>query len=1179
MNSSRLLSVAAGICATLLLSFTQLAFAQQPVVTTVPGDANNPTIRHPMIIGRPITLKGAVDAASIAADWSWDPGDGSVAITGTVDATHWAVWIEHTYAGNVGDFFTATLTVNNGVDPVGVATFEMVARADTVPNRANAAIAESLWYMHRTQTRFDGDEIADTGLAGSVIPMGSWSYPTNGGTLTVSVQGGTLNAFEANGHRENGDASNPYAETVSRGMKYMFARLRSEPMSIQTLASLDANPRADDPDSNGNGIGIRTDSRFLGGINGSSDGPYQLGMIMDAIVASGTLGTITTTGPADVIGRQYSDIVQDMVDWYAWAQTDSVNHGSWVYTPYNNSAGSVDNSAAGWAATGVVAAEDIFGATVPAWLKIRNAIGLEFSDNESDVADTDGVHGYRSSNPLWGAYGTTGAAMVQMSMNGFAATTSAGPDERWVRSENLFRRHFDDAAVGNNFKNYYYGMFNFTKAMRTAKPASVTIIGNQVGAAEGGIGCGPSAACAQNGPQPLDWYNNPASGLAATVTSHQETTGANIGRFIPRIGNSHGTRQDKHAQPWATQILTRTLAQAGPIAVGSASPNPTGENFPVTLDHSRSFHQDPNRSLVLFEWDIDNDGTFDISTTEIQPDPPLGVPGGYDCNDAGSFPCSHTLNLRVTDDATPAVTTNDVVILDLTVPPHAPTANAGGPYLICVGDTLTLDGTASFDIDEGTREAGATEDDRITAYEWELNGESPFDYAEAVGDTAQWTFDTVGISPIGLRVADNSLLSYPSAATANLIDTDNTFVTVADCVTADLSVTASASGSDFIIPTQFTTTATISNGGPDDVTQVIVVANLSNLADLVSITPDMGSCAATGVVIEDQGQYECALGDLAAGATVNIVAIFDADTEGSADFEFAVDIDSGPLVDLDDPDPSNNVFMVTITLVDEVVVVIVGKGKGTGSVGALEILLLLAAAGMVLMRRRRNITGTTFTALISVGLLMMMTINNTAQAQDVGRKGFYMGVGLGKTDTSLSANEFGTELVNLGYSVSNVSIDEDSFGYKLFLGYMINQYVGAQLAWLDLGQLESQFTALVPPNQIDDLLRASTNLLPGRGKGVLADVVLQYPFSDRFAVYGTLGLFLTEPETTQRVQGGGTGSASRSERGDDFAASIGLSMSFGSMAIAKIGYERYDIDGVTTDFPMASVQFYFGGGN
>ena len=65
MKSSRLLSVAASFCAVLLtFTISNIAFADQPVVTAVPGDANNPTIRHSAISGRAVTLKGAVDAAS-----------------------------------------------------------------------------------------------------------------------------------------------------------------------------------------------------------------------------------------------------------------------------------------------------------------------------------------------------------------------------------------------------------------------------------------------------------------------------------------------------------------------------------------------------------------------------------------------------------------------------------------------------------------------------------------------------------------------------------------------------------------------------------------------------------------------------------------------------------------------------------------------------------------------------------------------------------------------------------------------------------------------------------------------------------------------------------------------------------------------------------------------------------
>jgi hypothetical protein len=266
---SRLFSVVATSCVAILtLSLSSTALADPPVVLTVPGDANNPTIRHPVIAGQSVTLKGALTEPvpdGETWDWSWDPQDGTAPYTGTVTSadTYWAIWVEHTYAGDAGDFKEALLTVTNAADESTTTAFDMIVRANTVPNRANAAINEALWYSHRNQVRILGDEVAVQNLETSTIPMGFWTYPDYTGDLTVSIQGATLNAFEANGHRENGDASNPYTETVSRGMKYLFARLGVEQLAVQTFGPLDENPRSDDPDTNGNGIGISLDSRTL----------------------------------------------------------------------------------------------------------------------------------------------------------------------------------------------------------------------------------------------------------------------------------------------------------------------------------------------------------------------------------------------------------------------------------------------------------------------------------------------------------------------------------------------------------------------------------------------------------------------------------------------------------------------------------------------------------------------------------------------------------------------------------------------------------------------------------------------------------------------------------------------------------------------------------------------------
>ena len=632
-------------------------------------------------------------------------------------------------------------------------------------------------------------------------------------------------------------------------------------------------------------------------------------------------------------------------------------------------------------------------------------------------------------------------------------------------------------------------------------------------------------------------------------------------------------------QPWATQILTRTLAQAGPIAVGSVAPNPAGENFPITLDHSRSFHQDPERSLVLFEWDIDNDGTYDLSSADSNPSPALAVAGGYDCVAAGSFPCTHTLGLRVTDDASPPVTATDVVILDLTVPPHAPSADAGGPYLVCVDEQLTLDGSGSFDVDEGNTGPEGTAPDTITFYEWELDGVSPFDYAESDSPddpTTTWTFDTVGIADVGLRVTDNSSNSYPTGSETDLTGTDNTFVVVANCIDADLSVSAVSSNNNPIIPATVSITVTVSNAGPDDVTNVELSGFLSNLVTVNSITPSQGSCAATGVQTETQDEYSCDIGDIAAGTSVDIVIEFFTDTEGSAAFEFSVYVDAGQLLQLADPNESNNTVTALVVMIDEIIIVVVGKGKGSGAFGPIEFLLFGALAMAIMAIRRRRTRATT---AVSVGLALLMMVavgNNTAVAAEQDQKGFYAGAAVGNATSDVSASSFADGLTAAGYNVSDVSLDDSATGFKIFAGFMFNEYVGVQGSYVDLGQLESEFTASVPPDQIDALLATGADLLPGRGRGWLADLVLQYPLSDRVSVYGTAGVFFSEPETTQTVVVGGTGSASQSDNDNDFAGSIGFIFSLSDRSSILVGYERYEIDDNTTDFPMVAFSYSFG---
>lgn len=108
----------------------------------------------------------------------------------------------------------------------------------------------------------------------------------------------------------------------------------------------------------------------------------------------------------------------------------------------------------------------------------------------------------------------------------------------------------------------------------------------------------------------------------------------------------------------------------------------------------------------------DSDGTYDYQTADPRdsaaqwtyPDPHPGV--------EGDPPAAITLRLRVTDDSLPPQTAASTFMLTVAEPPHAPYAEAGGPYICTVNEPCAVSGAGSYDIDPS---------DFITLYEWDLD--------------------------------------------------------------------------------------------------------------------------------------------------------------------------------------------------------------------------------------------------------------------------------------------------------------------------------------------------------------------------------------------------------------------------------------------------------------------------
>jgi len=350
-----------------------------------------------------------------------------------------------------------------------------------------------------------------------------------------------VQAFEVNGHLESGSASNPYTETVARSLKRLFSQLAAGAIPATKTLSYAAPPTCPvapctyNPDVNGNLLAIYPETTA-----NNNRQFYQGGQFIDAIVASGTPAAVTITGPANVIGRTYLDIVQDMVDGYNFCLYGASPGGSWYYSCN----GFADQSVSQWGAIGFVGAES-FGASVPNIVLDANKVWLASSQQ------ANGVFGYQSNSPLWGPYATTPSGMVQLAMDKVGRGTPS-----WDHSESFMRDNFDNSiagcggdpqcAAGLNPKSYTYGLFSFTKAMLLHNPGGVLTPITLLQSSSG------------SGKPPIDWYAAEVSsgatsdGVARTLVNRQNAAGY-------WTGHSYVSNHYPFETAWSIIMLRRTV--------------------------------------------------------------------------------------------------------------------------------------------------------------------------------------------------------------------------------------------------------------------------------------------------------------------------------------------------------------------------------------------------------------------------------------------------------------------------------------------------------------------------------------------------------------------------------------------------------------------------------------------
>ncbi|PWB68099.1 hypothetical protein C3F09_12335 [candidate division GN15 bacterium] len=634
LKTALMLVVAAGI---LLPTLSDVAVAQ-PRVNVMPG--NQPGQVYKIIWpGQQMIVWGNVNGGATPYAYQWDFGDGTAPVSGAVSNPKY-IAVNHTYATQGPKLAVLTVTDGNGDSEADTVEIEVAPRTSEV--EINAAIENGLRWLYLQQT---------TG--------GYWNE--NNGYPTAATATAVL-AFENQGHLPTNDINKDiYAEYVQAGLNYINTRLAA----VAVPAQAHGDPEEVVPgNADVNGIGLMPNS-------GRST--YEVGMVMMALVASRAPDRIATTGPANVIGRSYRDIVIDLVDFCAWSQTDANwGRGGWRYSP---NSGDADNSVSQWPTIGLEAAESDWGIEAPGFVKSEMLYWIAASQYSGGY--WDGAFPYTPGSFSYSGMATSGAGICELGYVGISKN-----DTRYVRALDFFARQWNTVG-GNNF-GYYYGMYAIAKGFRTAvddadNVSEVTCLG---------AGCG------------INWYND----YATWLVTHQNASG--------QWTSGWWSYMTDHC--FALLILQRTLFGGSPVAVIKAPPS-APPSIPIPMDGSFSYHQDPvNHKIVSWLWDFDASDGVDWANPDDSGD--IITNPGYPLAD-GIEADTFVVTLRVVDDNDPykAAEVTHIVVVDRNN--HPPTAVAGGPYAAKVGEPITFDGTGSYDPDAG---------DHIESYSWDLNGDGVF---------------------------------------------------------------------------------------------------------------------------------------------------------------------------------------------------------------------------------------------------------------------------------------------------------------------------------------------------------------------------------------------------------------------------------------------------------------------
>ncbi len=404
---------------------------------------------------------------------------------------------------------------------------------------------------------------------GSWGPGGSDRFGTTG-LILVKLED---RAFEL-GYDGPFDPEYPLKANVEDGLDYLLASASTVAISPQV---------AGDPDTDGDDLGVYVNNRI-----------YDTGILMMAIAAGRDPGQVVTSGP--LTGWTYGEVLQDMSDWMAYAQTDTGNgRGGWYYSAVNGGS-SADQSNAGYAVLGILYATNPFygyECDLPAFVEDELDFWIDYIQSDwipaGVNADWDGGSGYTAPD-YWVNSLKTGNLLTQMAFVGDDSS-----DERVQEAFNYIGRHWDENWVqgwGMTGSVQYQATYCLMKGFES------------MGTPLDGV------------PGVADWYDD----MATAIIDEQNAEGSwpSTPAYIQTNGGTSHWVSKELSTAWALLTLERF------------APPPPQADFAVIKSASETVIS--AGESVTYTFSVENNGDLAISNVVLTDDQ-LGVIAGPDSGD------------------------------------------------------------------------------------------------------------------------------------------------------------------------------------------------------------------------------------------------------------------------------------------------------------------------------------------------------------------------------------------------------------------------------------------------------------------------------------------------------------------------------------------------------------------